>query len=118
MHGHLHHLELWVDDLAASIGTLGWLLEQLGWTTYQDWERGRSWRLGETYVVVEQSTALHPGGHDRMRPGLNHLALHVDSHEPLVSEALEHGWSLRVAVGQAVHLTDAQGFEVELVVQP
>ena len=118
MEGGLHHVELWVEDLAASTATLGWLLERLGWSPYQVWEHGRSWLLGTTYVVVEQSPARAAGGHDRMRPGLNHLAFHVTAPEPVVAEALDRGWSVRVRAGAAVHLVDPQGFEVELTSAP
>lgn len=115
MYGSLHHLELWVDDLAASTASLGWLLLELGWLPFQEWQHGRSWKLGATYIVVEQSTDLAEGGHDRMRPGLNHFALHVEHHEPLITQALQHGWSVRTAVARSVHLVDSQGFEIELV---
>jgi catechol 2,3-dioxygenase-like lactoylglutathione lyase family enzyme len=33
----LHHVELWVPDLDRAIGSLGWLLEALGYTLFQDW---------------------------------------------------------------------------------
>ncbi|MGB8652459.1 MAG: VOC family protein [Mycobacteriales bacterium] len=118
MDGALHHVELWVDDLAAARATLGWLLERLGWTPYRSWEHGRSWLRAETYVVVEQSPARASGGHDRMRPGLNHLAFHVADPEALAAEALTHGWSVRVRTATAVHLVDGQGFEVELTAGP
>jgi catechol 2,3-dioxygenase-like lactoylglutathione lyase family enzyme len=123
----MHHLELWVPDLDRAIGSLGWLLQQLGYVQYQDWARGRSWRLGGTYVVVEQSTALTSEVHDRCRPGLNHLAFHAGTSaevEALVSDARNHGWTLMFpqrhphAGGPdhyAAYLENSDGFEVELV---
>jgi catechol 2,3-dioxygenase-like lactoylglutathione lyase family enzyme len=78
-------------------------------------------------VVVEQSPALSADTHDRLRPGLNHLAFHVASHEEvdaLVDEAPKHGWALLFpdrhphAGGPgtyAAYLEDADGFEAELV---
>ena len=53
----LHHVELWVPDLARAERSWGWLLTRLGAEPYQSWEHGRSWRWGPdgTYVVVEQS---------------------------------------------------------------
>jgi catechol 2,3-dioxygenase-like lactoylglutathione lyase family enzyme len=124
----LHHVELWVPDLGRAAGSLGWLLERLGWTPYQDWPAGRSWRLGETYVVVEQSPALRGDRHDRLRPGLNHLAFHVPGDraalDALVEEAFTHGWTLLFpdrhpyaggAEHCAAYLENADGFEVELV---
>ena len=73
------HVELWVGDIAATQRSLGWLLGELGYVRFQEWDRGMSWRLGPTYIVAEQSPALVPRPYDRMRPGLNHLAFHVRS---------------------------------------
>ena len=75
--GGLHHVEVWVPDLAAAKRSWGWLLGALGWTPYQDWPAGRSWRHGTTYLVLEQSPALAGRVHDRLAPGLNHLAFHA-----------------------------------------
>ncbi|MGW2957521.1 VOC family protein [Streptomyces sp. NPDC001220] len=127
----LHHVELWVADLDQATESWGWLLERLGWTPYQDWPGGRSWRLGATYVVIEESPALRGGdaGHDRMRPGLNHLAFHAADRatvDALTEEAAEHGWELLFtdrhpyAGGPghyAAYLENRDGFEVELVAQ-
>ncbi|MBE8472383.1 VOC family protein [Streptomyces justiciae] len=123
----LHHVELWVPDLERAVTSWGWLLERLGWEPYQNWAAGRSWRTGETYVVLEQSPALTDTRHDRMRPGLNHLAFHVPSRgelDALVTEAPGHGWTLLFpdrhpyAGGEehyAAYLEDGDGFEAELV---
>jgi catechol 2,3-dioxygenase-like lactoylglutathione lyase family enzyme len=128
-HGQLHHVELWVADLAATRSSLGWLLTELGYEVFQEFSAGVSWRLGATYVVAEQSPALAPGAHDRMRAGLNHLAFHVKSREEverLVRESAGHGWSLMFADKHpyaagpdyyAGYLEDTQGFEVELVAE-
>ena len=125
--GTLHHVEIWVPDLERAVGSFGWLLEALGYTTYQSWADGRSWRLGATYLVVEQSPALTAGRHERCRPGLNHLAFHVEDDrtvDALVAQAPRHGWSLMFpdrhphAGGDqtyAAYLENADGFEVELV---
>ncbi|KUN27550.1 glyoxalase [Streptomyces antibioticus] len=123
----LHHVELWVPDLERAVTSWGWLLERLGWEPYQNWAAGRSWRTGETYVVLEQSPALTGDRHDRMRPGLNHLAFHVQSRgelDALVAEASKHGWTLLFpdrhpyaggAEHYAAYLEDGDGFEAELV---
>jgi hypothetical protein len=58
--GCLHHVELWVPDLSSAIAEWGWLLTSLGYEQFQDWEAGRSWNLGGTYLVVEQSPATTP----------------------------------------------------------
>jgi hypothetical protein len=64
----LHHVELWVPDLTRARQQWGWLLGELGYEQFQDWEHGRSWRLGGTYLVVEQSPALTAAGLRRL-PG-------------------------------------------------
>ena len=63
--------ELWVPDLPRVAREWG-SARHVGYEPYQDWEHGRSWRLGPTYLVVEQSPALTADRHDRLRPGLNH----------------------------------------------
>lgn len=125
--GSLHHVELWVPDLARGITQWGWLLGQLGYIQFQDWPDGRSWRLGATYLVIEQSPAMAGSDHDRLRPGLNHLAFHAGTRQrvaALVDAGSEHGWALLFAdkhphAGGADHyaayLANTDGFEVELV---
>lgn len=123
----VHHVELWVADLAAAERSFGWLFGELGWHEHQRWERGVSWRRGDSYVVVEDSPARAGERHDRMAPGLNHLALHAGAKEDvdrIAAAAPEHGWSLMFAdrhphAGGAHHyaayLENTDGFEVELV---
>ena len=123
--GLLHHLELWVPDLARAERSWGWLLTTLGEEPYQSWEHGRSWRSGPSYVVIEQSPALVGDRHERRSPGLNHVAFWVDGDlDALVAEAPEHGWTPLFpdrhpfAGGpehRAAYLADADGYEVELV---
>ena len=125
--GQFHHVELWVPRIDEAITSIGWLLESLGYEPFQNWENGRSWLLNDTYVVLEQSPALTSDTHDRLRPGLNHLAFHAGTvHEvdELTRAALDHGWVLLFdeadpyAGGSehyASYLTNADGFEVELV---
>ncbi|MBF8186495.1 VOC family protein [Nonomuraea sp. K274] len=125
--GTLHHVEIWVPDLRRAIACWEWLLEALGYSRFQDWDDGRSWRLGATYLVVERSPALTADRHDRRRPGLNHLAFHVGSRgalDALVEQAPGHGWTLMFADRHpyaggdrhyAAYLENADGFEVELV---
>ncbi|MGV9264605.1 VOC family protein [Kitasatospora sp. NPDC003701] len=111
--GLFHHVELWVDDLAAAEAQWSPVLLALGCEPFQHWPRGRSWRLGGAYLVIEQSPALLPGGHQRLRAGLNHLAVHGS--RTAVAAALAAGWAVRVDTGEAVHLIDGQGFELEIV---
>ncbi|HET6704772.1 GNAT family N-acetyltransferase [Amycolatopsis sp.] len=126
-HGRLHHIELWVPDLAEAERSWGWLLGELGWREFQRWPAGVSWRRGGTYLVVEQSPALSAESHERTRPGLNHLALHVGTRarvDDLAARAVDHGWRPLFAekyphAGGAGHyaayLENDAGFEVELV---
>jgi len=123
-----HHVELWVSDLAAVEASWAWLLGELGWEPYQNWPAGRSWKIGDTYLVVEQSSAVRPGlPYDRMRPGLNHLAFHAPDRETvdrLMKEGPERGWQQMFAdvfphAGgpdhYAAYLSDIAGFEAEIV---
>jgi catechol 2,3-dioxygenase-like lactoylglutathione lyase family enzyme len=124
----LHHVELWLPDLSRAAPAWGWLLGELGWQPYRTWPAGRSWRAGETYLVIEESPALRPGArHDRLRPGLNHLAFHAPGRaavDALAAAAPAHGWTVLFpdhhpyAGGPghyAVYLEDADGFEAEVM---
>ena len=123
----LHHVELWVPRLAVVEESWGWLLGELGWAPYQHWPGGRSWRHGGTYLVFEESPARSGLVHDRLAPGLNHLALHAGPPErvdELYRLAPAHGWqplfpeAYPHAGGDqhyAAYLTNADAFEVELV---
>lgn len=111
----VHHVELWMDDLAAAERQWGPVLLALGCAPFQNWEHGRSWRSRDgSYLVIEQSPALRAGGHDRLRAGINHLALRGER-GPVLTAALAADWAQRVDTGQAVHLIDGQGFELEVV---
>src|SRR5699024_375615 len=92
----LHHLDLWVEDLGSTSAAWGWLLGELGWSEHQRWSDGLSWVHPDgTYLGVEQSPDLVPGGHDRHRAGLNHLALTVTDRralDALRAAAPRHGW--------------------------
>lgn len=95
--GSLHHVEIWVPALDRAIADWAWLLEALGYTLHQSWDNGRSWRLGTTYLVFEQSPALTQPHHDRLAPGLNHLAFHINTPHTvdlLTAKAQENGWTL------------------------
>jgi len=55
----LHHVELYVSDLTKSLNAWDWLLTELGYTVYQQWDEGRSYRFGPTYLVFVQTEADH-----------------------------------------------------------
>ena len=92
----------------------------------QEWPGGRSWRLTDTYIVIEQSPDMLDEPHDRKRPGLNHLAFHAGDQarvDALTAAAADHGWALMFANkhphsgGQqtyAAYLSSTDGYEVEL----
>lgn len=125
--GTLHHVELWVPDLERAKRHWGWLLTRLGYERFQDWPAGRSWRLADTYIVAEQSSAMSAADHDRLRPGLNHLAFHAGRRadvDAIAEEARANGWTLMFADKHpyaggpehyAAYLASDDGYEVELI---
>ena len=125
--GALHHVELWVPDLNRAAAQWGWLLSEMGYLPFQQWPAGRSWCLGPTYLVIEQSPDLSAAAHDRMRPGVNHLAFHAGTRsnvDHLAAQAPNHCWTLLFpeqhphAGGPeqyAAYLTNTDEYEVELI---
>ncbi|HET7399604.1 MAG TPA: MGMT family protein [Intrasporangium sp.] len=125
--GTLHHVEVWVEDIATAGREWGWLLGRLGYRLGDDWGHGQAWELGSLYVVLEAGPDVLPGRHERRRAGVNHLAFHGGSRQAvtqLVEECAEHGWTLMFpeqhpyAGGPgrwAAYLESGEGFEVELV---
>lgn len=125
--GALHHIELWVPNLKRAKDEWGWILCRLGYEKYQNWSNGISWRLGPTYIVVEESPDLSSRDHQRTAPGLNHLAFTAGNREDvdaLAGESVHHGWRPLFAEKYpnaggtehyAAYLVNSDGFEVELV---
>jgi catechol 2,3-dioxygenase-like lactoylglutathione lyase family enzyme len=123
----LHHLTLWVPDIARAEAPWGWLLGRLGYTLDGSFERILVFRHESgPAIVLEQSSDMVPGMlHSRLRPGLNHVAFRLEgsaSLEDFVGEAAVHGWSMLPIDGhpiaggaEVVYLEDLDGFEVELV---
>ncbi len=123
----IHHLQLWVPDLARAEGSWGWLLEELGYELARRWDHGCVWRQGTTGIVIEASPDMVPGMlHSRLRPGMNHVAFHVASPaaiRALLDECGKHGWKQLggeprhplSAELTAAYLEDSDGFEVELI---
>ena len=126
----IHHIELWVPDLAAARRSWGWLLTGLGWTVTELGDTTFEAHDGDLYLFVEQSPALSGRIHDRLAPGVNHLAFHAGPRarlDQLVAAAPEHGWTLLFpdrhpyAGGPdhyAAYLENGDGYEVELVATP
>ncbi|GAB3877452.1 MGMT family protein [Terrabacter terrigena] len=125
--GCLHHVEIWVDDIAAAGREWGWLLSRLGYHLGDDWGHGQAWELGSLYVVLEAGPDVVAGRHERTRAGLNHLAFHGGSRaevDALVEACGDGGWSLMFAEKHpyaggpqhyAAYLESGEGFEVEVV---
>lgn len=61
----LHHIEIYVSDLAKSTEFWNWFLTELGCAPYQKRESGISWKYGHTYIVFVQVKERH-----RCRVGL------------------------------------------------
>lgn len=126
----LHHLEIWVEDLAASNASVGWLLTRLGYEVQSTWASGISYAQGDFYIVLESGPDVAPQRHNRVAPGMNHMAFSVPGTaemDQVTEEAQAHGFTLMFAdrhphAGGAGHyaayLEDAAGFEIELVAQP
>ncbi len=126
--GLLHHVELYASDFETSASFRGWLLTELGYSVYQDWDGGRSWKRRETYIVlVRADEAFRDEPYHRRRPRLNHLAFHAESRDhvdeltatlrardvPILYED-DHPF----AGGDehyAVYFEDPEGIKVELV---
>ena len=76
----LHHIEINVSNLKKSAEFWGWFLQELGYTPFQTWDKGFSYKDGHTYIVFVQTEErfmdipYHRGG-----TGLNHLAFHAES---------------------------------------
>jgi catechol 2,3-dioxygenase-like lactoylglutathione lyase family enzyme len=123
----LHHLTLWVPDLARAAESWSWLLNELGYALDTSVDRVMVFRDERGIaIVLEQSADMVPGMlHSRMRPGLNHVAFSLPTKVELVAlvaGARDHGWSPLpgdrhpIAGGAEVaYLEDRDGFEVELV---
>lgn len=96
--GRLHHLEIWVQDYDRAKQSLGWLLEELGYTLASEWGHGGSWQGAEEYIVLESGPDV-AGPHERRRAGLNHLALAAgpaSNVDALADAALGHWWPEKI----------------------
>lgn len=80
--GLIHHIELYVSNLERSLAFWSWFLKALGYQTYQSWYQGKSWKLGDTYLVfVQADEAFKETPYHRRAVGLNHLAFHATSRQ-------------------------------------
>jgi len=78
--GQIHHVELYISNLAASAEFWGWLLAKLGYEEFQAWPDGKSWIMDGTYITLVQVEKEYgePPYH-RKHVGLNHLAFAVSA---------------------------------------
>ena len=91
----LHHIEIYVSDLQRSKDFWSWLLEvELGYTSYQSWEDGQSWKKNGSYIVFVQAKETYLDiPYHRCRVGLNHMAFYAESREHV--DALTEGLKKR-----------------------
>ncbi len=126
--GMLHHVEIYVSDLKRSTEFWSWFLSELGYTLFQEWEQGKSYKLGETYLVFVQVEDKHlDQPYHRCKAGLNHLAFHAASRKQVddITESLrQKGITILYedkhpyAGGEghyAVYFEDPERIKVELV---
>jgi hypothetical protein len=120
----IHHWDLWVGDPEVAADEWGWLLGEVGWSA-----NGSSWMADDgTYLFLERSPDQVDAAYDRMRPGVNHVALTVEDRtllDRIRAESSAHGWHELFAdryphaggeTHVALYLESSEGFEVELVV--
>ncbi|MCB5254207.1 MAG: hypothetical protein RBR69_01550 [Candidatus Cloacimonadaceae bacterium] len=80
--GLLHHVEIYVEDLVATKDFWGWFLDKLGYSKFQSWDQGISYKKDDTYLVfVQTEKRFRDSGYHRCHSGLNHLAFHAESRE-------------------------------------
>lgn len=128
----LHHVELWVRDPERAGVEWEWLLGEVGWIADEPAAGSpggvHSWSHPDgTRLHLESGPDVVDAPHDRLRPGVNHLAVTVGSREQLDrirSASTEHGWHELFAdryphaAGEqhtALYLENSEGFEVEVV---
>lgn len=123
----LHHIELWVRNFETAQNSLGWLLERIGYAVRDTWPNGMSYEHGDHYIVIEQGPDVLDGPHDRLSPGLNHLAFSLptpEAVEEVTDESFEHGFTLMYGdkhpyaggpLHYAAYIENEDGFEIELV---
>lgn len=128
LRGLLHHIEIYVADLEKAKNFWSWLLEYLGYSVYQQWNSGISWKLNDTYLVfVQVESQFLQNVYHRKNAGLNHIAFHVDSSREidyLHGELIKRGVTILYedkypyAGGEnyyAVYFEDQQRMKVEVV---
>jgi catechol 2,3-dioxygenase-like lactoylglutathione lyase family enzyme len=76
----LHHVEINVHDLKRTKTFYGWLMAELGFNPFQEWDEGISYKNGSAYLVFTQTeTKYKEFSFHRKHTGLNHLAFWAKS---------------------------------------
>jgi catechol 2,3-dioxygenase-like lactoylglutathione lyase family enzyme len=125
----MHHIEIWVANLAAARREWGWLLGRVGFVLQQEWSTGESWGANGAYVTFTTSPNLSSPTHDRRRAGVNHLAFRgalPSDVDAIMVEASDHGWTPLYqeryphAGGESHYagwLESSDGFKAEIVAE-
>ncbi|MEO6509343.1 MAG: glyoxalase, partial [Nocardioides sp.] len=74
----IHHIDLWVQHAATAMQEWAWLFTSCGWEVDFGDEKSGAWKHPDgTYAFLERSPDLRDQTHDRLAPGINHLAFCV-----------------------------------------
>ena len=116
-----------MSDAAVAADEWGWLLGEMEWEIDVP---GSSWQHPDgTYLFLERSDDQVDEPHDRLRPGVNHLAVTVETRallDRVRAESTAHGWHEMFADRYphaggddhlALYLENSEGFEVEVVLE-
>lgn len=80
--GFLSHIEINVSDLEKSFEFYSFVLGFMGYKIFQDWNKGKSWKKWNTYIVIVQAEKRYLDHlFNRKNVGLNHLAFFAPSKE-------------------------------------
>jgi catechol 2,3-dioxygenase-like lactoylglutathione lyase family enzyme len=75
-----HHIEINVQDLNKTKALYSWLMPELNYSLFQEWEKGFSYKNGTAYLVFTQTEDRYREiPFHRKRSGLNHLAFWAKS---------------------------------------
>ncbi|OLP63445.1 hypothetical protein BACPU_32410 [Bacillus pumilus] len=126
--GFIHHIEIYVSDLKRTKKFWGWFLEESEYTSFQEWDKGQSWKIDDTYIVfVQAEDRFLDIPYHRSRVGLNHLAFHASSRkhvDEMTNKLIQRGIRILYperhpfAGGEthyAVYFEDPDRIKVELV---
>jgi catechol 2,3-dioxygenase-like lactoylglutathione lyase family enzyme len=76
----LHHVEINVHHLSRTKAFYGWLMDELGYDVFQEWDNGISYKNGSAYLVFTQTEENYKQfSFHRKHTGLNHLAFWAKS---------------------------------------